>query len=69
MTTGTDHKGASSQNEPTDTPHARRIDPNEGGHDHLKRGDESEDRQEALLDEGVEETFPASDPVSAKHIT
>ena len=29
----------------------------------------SEDRQEALLDEGIEESFPASDPVSAKHIT
>ena len=24
---------------------------------------------EALVDEGVEETFPASDPVSAKRIT
>jgi len=29
----------------------------------------SEDRQEALLDEGVEESFPASDPVSVHHIT
>jgi hypothetical protein len=28
-----------------------------------------EDRQERLLDEGVEETFPASDPVSVKRIT
>lgn len=27
------------------------------------------DRQDALLDEGVEETFPASDPVSVKRIT
>jgi hypothetical protein len=26
-------------------------------------------RQEALVDEGVEETFPASDPVSVKRIT
>jgi hypothetical protein len=26
-------------------------------------------RQEELLDEGVEETFPASDPVSVKRIT
>ena len=26
-------------------------------------------RQEQLLDEGVEETFPASDPVSVKRIT
>ncbi|NEX93687.1 hypothetical protein G3573_12980 [Caulobacter sp. 17J65-9] len=27
------------------------------------------DRQDALMDEAVEETFPASDPVSPKHIT
>jgi hypothetical protein len=26
-------------------------------------------RQDRLLDEGVEETFPASDPVSVKRIT
>ncbi len=26
-------------------------------------------RQELLLDQGVEETFPASDPVSVKRIT
>jgi hypothetical protein len=30
---------------------------------------QSESRQEALLDEGLEESFPASDPVSVKHIT
>jgi hypothetical protein len=30
---------------------------------------EAENRQEALIDEGVEETFPASDPVSVKRIT
>lgn len=30
---------------------------------------EAEDRQEALIDEGVEESFPASDPVSVKRIT
>jgi hypothetical protein len=28
-----------------------------------------EARQEALLDEAVDETFPASDPVSVKRIT
>ncbi len=28
-----------------------------------------EEKQEVLLDEGVEETFPASDPVSVKRIT
>jgi hypothetical protein len=37
--------------------------------DQLKKKDQSEDRQEALIDEGVEETFPASDPVSVKRIT
>ena len=54
----------------TDTPHARRTDPLEGKPDQLneKHGD-AEDRQEALVDEGIEETFPASDPVSAKRIT
>lgn len=28
-----------------------------------------ENRQEALIDEAVEETFPASDPIAPKHIT
>ena len=53
----------------TDTPHARSAERLEGKPDQLneKHGD-AEDRQEALLDEGVEETFPASDPVSAKRI-
>lgn len=31
--------------------------------------DESHPRQEDLLDEGIEESFPASDPVSVKRIT
>lgn len=31
--------------------------------------DEADPRQDELLDEGVEETFPASDPVSVKRIT
>ena len=30
---------------------------------------ETPDREDELLDEGLEETFPASDPVSSKHIT
>ena len=38
--------------------------------DQLKKKEAAaEDRQEALIDEGVEETFPASDPVSVKRIT
>ena len=31
--------------------------------------DEAEDRQEALIDEGLEESFPASDPASPARIT
>ena len=30
---------------------------------------EDHKRKDELLDEGVEETFPASDPVAVKHIT
>lgn len=53
-----------------DTPHARRADRLEGKPDQLnEKHSDAEDRQEALIDEGVEETFPASDPVSAKRIT
>lgn len=38
--------------------------------DHLAdRESCAEDRQEALLDEAIEETFPGSDPISPKHIT
>lgn len=36
--------------------------------DQLKKKD-AENRQEALIDEGVEESFPASDPPSVKRIT
>lgn len=53
-----------------DTPHARRAARETGKPDQLREAErDSEDRQEALLDEGLEETFPASDPVSAKRIT
>jgi hypothetical protein len=53
-----------------ETPHARRAAPAVGKPDQLnEKHRDAEDRQEALLDEGVEETFPASDPVSAKRIT
>jgi hypothetical protein len=54
----------------TNTPHARHAERLEGKPDQLKDKEAcAEDRQEALIDEGVEETFPASDPVSAKRIT
>lgn len=53
-----------------DTPHARRAPRVKGKPDQMRRREaEAEDRQEALVDEGVEETFPASDPVSVKRIT
>jgi hypothetical protein len=50
----------------------RPVDPTPAGqkHDHMaKREEAAEDRQEALLDEALEETFPGSDPISPKHIT
>jgi len=44
--------------------------PDDDKFDHLAaRESEAEDRQEALLDEAIEETFPGSDPISPKHIT
>ena len=53
-----------------DTPHAKKAERETGKPDQLRESERSsEDRQEALIDEGLEETFPASDPVSAKRIT
>jgi len=53
-----------------ETPHARRVPEIEGKPDGLRHhAKNAEDRQEALIDEGIEESFPASDPVSAKRIT
>jgi hypothetical protein len=53
-----------------ETPHAKRAARESGTPDQLREKDRlAEDRQEALVDEGVEETFPASDPVSVKRIT
>ena len=61
----TDHQQAS----PEDATATRRADP-EAKPDQLCEEDRgAENRQEALVDEGVEETFPASDPVSVKRIT
>ena len=56
-----------------DAPHAREakhpLGENEK-HDQLAgKVAKSENRQEALLDEGLEESFPGSDPVSVKRIT
>ena len=58
--------------ETVDTPSIRQVVPApEGGkYDYLTDYlDKAEDRQEALIDESVEESFPASDPPSAKRIT
>jgi hypothetical protein len=55
-----------------DVPHARPAEAlsDKEKHDQLADKEASaEDRQEALVDEAVEETFPASDPISPKHIT
>ena len=55
-----------------ETPHARRVEPlpDDEKADHMAdREAAAEDRQEALLDEAIEETFPGSDPISPKHIT
>jgi hypothetical protein len=55
-----------------DVPHAREAKPLKQGekHDHMaERAKKAGGRQEALLDEALEETFPGSDPISPKHIT
>lgn len=55
-----------------DTPATRLVEPLPEGekHDQLaEHMDLAEDRQEALIDESLDESFPASDPPSAKHIT
>ena len=71
MTAHTDHTPPSSRDDcDADTPHAKKAERETGKPDQLRESErKSEDRQEALLDEGLEETFPASDPVSAKRIT
>ncbi|PZQ63584.1 MAG: hypothetical protein DI570_08525 [Phenylobacterium zucineum] len=55
-----------------DAPSSRPAEPAPEGVkvDHMaEREAKAEDRQEALLDEAIEETFPGSDPISPKHIT
>ncbi|HWQ85733.1 hypothetical protein [Brevundimonas sp.] len=64
------HKPDHQQSPADDAPHARKAQRETGKPDQLCEEERhAEDRQEALLDEGLEETFPASDPVSAKRIT
>jgi hypothetical protein len=54
------------------TPATKFVEPTPEGEKHDQLADHvelAEDRQEALIDESLEESFPASDPPSAKHIT
>ena len=56
----------------SETPHSRPIkalDEGEKQDQLAEKEKHAEDRQEALLDEGLEESFPSSDPVSVKRIT
>lgn len=58
------------EDQSSDAPHARPARDDSTLDDHLAgKARTAEDRQEALVDEAVEETFPASDPISPKHIT
>lgn len=56
-----------------ETPHSRKathpLGENEKPDQLASKAREAEDRQEALLDEGIEESFPSSDPPSVKRIT
>jgi len=54
----------------TDAPYARKAERTTGKPDQLKdKVSKSESRQDALQDEAVEESFPASDPPTPKQIT
>ena len=50
-------------------PYSRKITPEEGKPDQVKDDGKAKDHQEELVDEAVEETFPASDPATPKRIT
>jgi len=53
-----------------DAPSSRPAEKQHGKPDQLRESERhAESRQEALIDEAVEETFPASDPSTPKHIT
>ncbi len=70
MTAQTDHKPTAREDRDPDTPHAKKAAREHGKPDQLRQEDRHvADRQEALVDEGLEETFPASDPPTPKQIT
>jgi len=53
-----------------DEPYAHRAPRTEGKPDQLREDErKAESRQEALVDESLEESFPASDPPASKQIT
>ena len=59
------------ENRDEDEPYARPAEPlaRDQKPDQLAdRESQAESRQEALLDEAVEETFPGSDPISPKRV-
>ncbi|RZJ25103.1 MAG: hypothetical protein EON85_13610, partial [Brevundimonas sp.] len=65
MTAQSDHLNPAQEDCDPETPHAKKAPRETGKPDQLREEERhAEDRQEALVDEGVEETFPASDPVS-----
>lgn len=55
--------------ETPDSRPAKRLEKTEKPDQLADREADAEDRQEALLDEAIEETFPGSDPIAPKHIT
>ena len=66
-----DHKtSAGKEDRDSEAPFARKAERVHGKPDQLKeRVRESGNRQDALQDEAVEESFPASDPPTPKQIT
>jgi hypothetical protein len=64
------HNPDHQQSPADDEPYARKAPREQGKPDQLYEEDrKAENRQEALVDEGVEESFPASDPPAVKRIT
>jgi hypothetical protein len=65
-----DPKGSAKEHRRADQAPARPIQPDPPGKKHDQMADrDAENRQEALLDEALEESFPGSDPISPKRIT
>jgi len=52
-----------------ETRRAEKLKPHEKPDQLAEKARDAENRQEALIDEAVEESFPSSDPISPKRIT